>query len=188
MADQPNLYLRAMASAQKAVDGVKASQLHDPTPCAEWDLSQLLNHLVYENLWAGELFQGKTMAEVGDQFERFLLTDDPAGDFKGAVAAATGAASASGAMEGTCHLSFGDFPGSEYAGQLFLDNLVHGWDVAKATGQDTTLDPELVEACYPIAVDVAQMAAGSGAFAASLQLSADADLQTRLLAVLGRES
>lgn len=188
MANQPDLYLRAMASAQKAVDGVKASQLHDPTPCAEWDLSQLLNHLVFENLWAGELFRGKTMDDVGNRFDGNLLTNDPAGDYKGAVVAATDAVSAPGAMEATCHLSFGDFPGSEYAGQLFLDNLVHGWDVAKATGQNPTLDSELVEACYPIAVDVAQMAAGSGAFAASLQLPAETDLQTRLLAVLGRQA
>ena len=51
------------------------------------------------------------------------------------------------AMDRTVHLSFGDFPGCEYAMQLLADLLVHGWDLARATGADERMDPELVDVC-----------------------------------------
>lgn len=91
-------------------------------------------------------------------------------------------------MEATCHLSFGDYPGADYAGQLFMDTLIHGWDVAKATGQDTRLDQELVTACMPIADQLTRQFRSAGVFGEDLAVSPDADLQTRLLALLGRRA
>ena len=56
-------------------------------------------------------------------------------------------ATASGIVAGnTVHLSFGDVPAEEYAHQLAADHMIHGWDLAVATGGDTSMDPELVEA------------------------------------------
>ena len=181
------LYARAMESAKRYVNGVRPDQWHGPTPCTEWDVRTLVNHITYENVWAGELFQGKTLAEVGDRFEGDLLGDDPIGAYSRSVEVARRAALAPGAMEVSTHLSSGETPGSEYASQLFLDQLVHGWDLAKATGQDTLLDPELVEAGMPLAEYTASVAVGSGAFAPPVQVAANADAQTRLLALLGRQ-
>jgi hypothetical protein len=62
----------------------------------------------------------------------------------------TSVVSAPRAMEVTCHLSFGDYSRSDCAAQLFMDLLVHGWDFAKAIGQDSRLDTDLVYACLPI--------------------------------------
>ena len=56
-------------------------------------------------------------------------------------------AAASGIVAGnTVHLSFGDVPAEEYAYQLAADHIIHGWDLAVATGGDTSMDPDLVEA------------------------------------------
>ena len=56
-------------------------------------------------------------------------------------------AAASGIVAGqTVHLSFGDVPAEEYAHQLAADHIIHGWDLAVATGGDTSMDPEMVEA------------------------------------------
>ena len=181
-------YVRAMASAARLVSGVRAGQWHDPTPCTEWDLRVLVNHMTYENLWAAELFPGKTMAEVGDRFDGDVLGDDPAGAFNRSVEAATTAVSAPGAMVAVCHLSFGDTPGSEYATELFADMLIHGWDVAKASRQDAALDAALVEVGLPLAEEMMPLAAGSGAFAAPVPVPEDAPAQTRLLALLGRRA
>ncbi len=63
------LYVRAMGSAARFVSGIAEGAWHDPTPCTEWDLRVLVNHITYENLWAAELFPGKTLAEVGDRFD-----------------------------------------------------------------------------------------------------------------------
>ncbi len=182
------LYVRAMGSAARFVSGVRAGRWHDPTPCTEWDLRVLVNHVTYENVWAAELFLGKTMAEVGDRFEGDVLGDDPIGAFNRSVETASAAVSVPGAMEAVCHLSFGDVSGSEYAKQLFAEMLVHGWDVAKASRQDAALDAALVDVGLPIAEEAMRLAAGSGAIAAPVPVAGDAPAQTRLLAFLGRRA
>jgi len=91
-------------------------------------------------------------------------------------------------MQAICHLSFGDYSGADYAAQLFMDALIHGWDIAKGTGQNTRLDPELVAACHPIAEELTRQFRQAGVFGEDLPVSADADPQTRLLALLGRSA
>ena len=89
-------------------------------------------------------------------------------------------------MDRTVHLSFGDFPGSEYAMQLFADLLVHGWDLATATGQDRPLDPDSGGACAVWFGPMAQAYREAGATGAKPDLAPDADAQQRLLAEFGR--
>jgi hypothetical protein len=47
------LYVKAMAATQRYMDGVRAEQWHAPTPNTEWDVKQVANHVIDENLWAG---------------------------------------------------------------------------------------------------------------------------------------
>ena len=157
------LYVKAMESTRAYVNGVGPDQWHGPTPCSEWDVKQVANHIIGENLWAAELFQGKTIGEVGN-LDGDLAGDDPAAAYATSVEAATPVVSAPGAMEATCHLSFGDYSGSDYAAQLFMDLLIHGWDIARATGQDARLDPDLVQACLPIAEQMTTQFRSSGVF------------------------
>ena len=89
-------------------------------------------------------------------------------------------------MEATCHLSFGDYSGADYAGQLFMDLLIHGWDIARGTGQDTRLDPELVARCLPIADALTRQFRTAGVFGEDLPVMDGADQQTKLLALVGR--
>jgi len=181
------LYVRAMARTSAILDAVRADQWRGPTPCTEWDVKQVANHIIGENLWASELYQGKTIAEVGGTLDGDLAGEDPATAYRASVTAASTPVTAPGGMEAVCHLSFGDYSGSDYAAQLFLDTVIHGWDLAKATGQDTRLDAQLVEACLPIADQVANQFRGAGVFGENLAVSADADAQTRLLALVGRK-
>ena len=64
--------------------------------------------------------------------------------------------------------------------------LIHGWDVATSTGQDTTLDPDLVEACLAVIEPQIDMLVASGAFGTRLDVPDDASAQTQLLGLLGR--
>ena len=91
-------------------------------------------------------------------------------------------------MDAPCAVSYGPVPGSVYCGHRFIDVLVHGWDVAKSTGQDTTLDPALVEACWAVVEPQLEMLVGSGAFGTEVEVPDDADAETKLLAVLGRQA
>ena len=112
--------------------------------CSDWTVRDLVRHLVYEELWAPPLFEGRTVADVGDRFEGDILGADPQAAWKEAAAAALAPVS-SDLLDRTIHLSFGDFPGREYLGQLTADHVIHAWDLARGLGGDERLDPELVE-------------------------------------------
>jgi uncharacterized protein (TIGR03086 family) len=182
------LYAQAMQATQSYIAAVRPEQWTGSTPCTEWDVKQVANHLVGENLWAVELLQGRTIAEVGSRLDGDLAGGDPAAAYTASVRSATLACTPPGAMTATCHLSFGDYSGSDYTAQLFMDTLIHGWDIATATGQDARLDSELVGACLPIAEQLTTQFRSAGVFGDNLPVAADADPQTRLLALLGRRA
>ncbi len=182
------LYARAMMATQRIIDQVSPERWHSPTPCTDWDAMQVANHIVGENLWAGELFQGKTVEEVGNRLDGDLTGEDPAAAYRRSVDVARKAVEAPGAMETICHLSFGDYSGADYAGQLFMDILIHGWDIAKGTGQDSRLDSELVARCLPIADVLTRQFRTAGVFGDDLPVTEDADQQTKLLALVGRRA
>jgi uncharacterized protein (TIGR03086 family) len=182
----PELHERALQATGTLVDAVKADQLGDPTPDDEWDVRTLLNHVVSGNFWVGELVAGKTIEEVGDKLDGDVLGDDHAEAYRRSADVAAAAFKQPGAMERPVAVSYGPVPGEIYAGHRFIDVLIHGWDLAKGTGQDTALDPELVAACWEVVEPQLSMLAGSGAFGTTVEVPDDAPLQTKLLAALGR--
>lgn len=183
----PELHRRAVELFGRHVHAVGGDQWSSATPNREWDVHALVNHLVYENRWTPPIFAGKTVAEVGDEFEGDLLGDDPVRAWDDAAAAALEAVSEPGAMQRTVHLSFGDVPGREYAMQLLADHLIHAWDLARAIGADDTLDAELVDAVAEWYVDREEMYRQGGAVGDRVPVGDDADPQTRLLAAFGRK-
>ena len=129
-----------------ALSGLSNDGWARPTPCADWDVRALLNHIVYEDLWTVPLMEGATIEEVGDRYDGDLLGDHPL-DAAHAACDMAVTATASGVVAGrTVHLSFGDVPAEEYAYQLAADHIIHGWVLAVATGGDTSMDPDMVEA------------------------------------------
>jgi uncharacterized protein (TIGR03086 family) len=184
--DVPDLYRRATAAFGEHLHAVPAERWGAPTPCTQWDVRALVNHLVSEKRWLPPLLAGATIAEVGDRFEGDLLGDDPKAIWHDAAKEAVAAMQEGGAMERTVHLSFGDFPGREYGMQIFADTLIHGWDLARAIGDDERMDPELVEACASWFAAVEDAYRAGGAIAERPQVPADAGAQTRLLAMFGR--
>ncbi len=184
--DRIAMLQRTLDGANAMVREVPADALTRPTPCAEWDVRTVLNHLVGENWWVPELAQGKTIDEVGDQFEGDLLGTDPVRTWDEAADTAVAAVSEPGALERTVHLSFGDTPGEEYAMQLFADHVIHGWDLARAIGADETMPPALLDPLASWYADREQMYRDGGAVGPRVDVPADADPQTRLLAAFGR--
>jgi uncharacterized protein (TIGR03086 family) len=116
------------------------------TPCAEWDVRQLVNHVVGEDRWTRPLVEGMTIADVGTSLDGDLLGDEPSVAARAAADEAVAAVDAHVPGGGTVHLSYGDENIAEYLWQLTADHLIHRWDLAAATGQDRRLDPRLVDA------------------------------------------
>jgi uncharacterized protein (TIGR03086 family) len=73
-----------------------------------------------------------------------------------------------------------------YAGHRFFDVFIHGWDLAVATGQDTKLDADLMQACRDVIEPQVQSFRDAGALASPLPVPPDASAQERFLAMLGR--
>ena len=139
--DLNTLYHRTVESWADRVNAVRPDQWDGPTPCREWNVRDLANHVTGEDLWTTPLMQGSTLEEVGDRFDGDLLGDDP---IRSSLAAARDAIRTVADVlptGGTVHLSYGEEQMDEYVHQLAADHLVHGWDLAVATGGDARLTP-----------------------------------------------
>lgn len=185
-ADVTDLHQRSVEHFVRIAAQVRPDQWEDPTPCTDWSVRDLVNHVVSEERWTVPLMRGSTMEEVGARFDGDLLGDRPDAAVREAAAGAVDAISEPGAVERTVHLSFGDTPAGEYANQLFADHLVHSWDLAKAIGADDRLDTDLVAACADWFMPMEELYRGAGAVASRIPLPREADGQTRLLASFGR--
>jgi uncharacterized protein (TIGR03086 family) len=188
MSDLLDLYELAIAGFDERVRQIKDEQWGGPTPCTEWDVRALVNHLVYESKWAPPLFKGKTVAEVGNTYEGDLLGDDPKSAWERARDEALETVRAPGALERTVNLSSGDTPGSEYLADLLCDAAIHSWDLARAIGADERIAPELIDFCRARWGPMQTQLEASGSFGKKVEVPEDADEQTRLLALLGRRA
>jgi len=186
MTDIAELHAQALDATGRIVRSVPADHWDAVTPCAGWDARALVNHLVSGNLWAAELAAGGTIEGVGTRLDGDLLGDDPAGAYEESAAAAAAVFRRPGALDAPCAVSYGPVPGSVYAGHRFLDVLIHGWDLAAATGQDYALDPQLMEACQQIIEPQLEAFRAAGAFGPEVAVPAGAGAQARFLALLGR--
>jgi uncharacterized protein (TIGR03086 family) len=184
--DIAELHAQALAATGRIVTGVAADRWHAATPCPEWDTRGLVNHVVSGNLWAAELAAGGTIEGVGSRLDGDLLGSDPAAAYADSAATAAAAFRMPGALDAPCAVSYGPVPGYVYAGHRFLDVLVHGWDLAVATGQDYGLDPQLMDACQKIIGPQLAAFRAAAALGPEVAVPADASAQTRFLALLGR--
>ena len=182
----PVMLRRGVEEFGARVGQIRDGQWDAGTPNTEWNVRDLVSHVLSENLWAPPLFAGSTIGEVGDRFDGDVLGPDPQASWRQASTHALAAADEPGAMDRTVHLSFGDFPGREYAMQLFADHLIHAWDLARAIGADERLDAELVDACATWFAAMEDAYRSAGAVAGRPPVPDGADAQTRLLAMFGR--
>jgi uncharacterized protein (TIGR03086 family) len=185
--DLPEAHAAALDKTRGFVSSIGAGQWSGPTPCEDWDVRTLVNHIVTGNFWAAELGDGKTIDEVGDRLDGDVLGDDPTAVYVVSQEDAAAVFRAPGAMERPCAVSYGPVPGEIYCGHRLLDVLIHGWDVAKATGQDTTLPADLVDVClFEVVEPQAEQLVASGMFATDVDAGGSNDRQVQLLAMLGR--
>ena len=187
MPDIRDLHARSVEDFAAVVAGVPADAWSRATPCADWDVRALVNHVVGEERWVPPLLEGATIEAVGDRFDGDLLGDDPRATSGDAARGAVAAFAPEDAMDRTVHLSFGDTPASEYAWQLFADHLVHGWDLAVATGQQPRLPEDSVAALAQWFDEREDLYRGIGAIADQVAIDDHASPADRLLARFGRD-
>lgn len=176
----------AASTSSRRVDAIGSHDWDRPTPCTDWTVRDLVNHVTGEYLWIPPLLAGSTIAEVGDRFDGDVLGDDPTATFEAAATAGTNAVNDLDDVDRIVHLSFGDVPAAEYLRQIGADGLVHAWDLAAAIGADDHLDDELMADVASWFDGVEEMYRAAGAIGPRVDVSDDADAQTALLARFGR--
>jgi len=129
---------------QGVIDNVRPDQLDNPTPCPEWTVRDLMTH-------AMGVVAGMGAAASGAARPGFELADDPAAQFRDISAATMAAWRTPGVMDKIVDGGPGPMPGHVLAGINLLDTATHTWDLAKATGQSTELDPEVLDAAWALA-------------------------------------
>jgi uncharacterized protein (TIGR03086 family) len=187
MRDLVDLHRRAVEEFGRRVREVSDDQWRADTPCSDWDVRELVNHLVNENKWTVELLDGKAIADVGDRLDGDLLGDDPKAAWEESAREATASASEQGALDRTVHVSFGDIPGRDYISQLTLDHVIHSWDLARGIGGEDKLDPELVEFAYEYFLPQVEAWRQAGALGPAVEVPDDSDKQAKLLGISGRD-
>ncbi|MGZ9933087.1 TIGR03086 family metal-binding protein [Streptomyces sp. NC-S4] len=181
---------RAYATLREAVAGVPADGWDLPTPCAQWNVTQVLQHAAGDQLaYAARLTGGSGPAE--DPFAPSgTLAGTPAGLLEPALAAAAEAFAgvAPGDAEVAVPLPPFSVPAATAVGAAALDAAVHAWDIAVATGRPPGLTDELAAALRP-AADVLTDPLRGFAYGPALTLAPGADdgAAARLLAFLGRD-
>ncbi len=180
------LHRRTVETWAARVRAVTDDQWDRPTPCTEWSVRDLVNHVVGEERWTVPLMHGSTIAEVAGSLDGDLLGARPADAASDAARASVAAVDDELPTAGTVHLSYGDEQMDEYVRQLCADHLVHAWDLAAATGGDTDLDPELVSEVADWFADREELYRAGGVIGPHLE--AGPDPQARLLAGFGRSA
>jgi uncharacterized protein (TIGR03086 family) len=160
------------------VGGIAPDQLERPTPCSEFTVRGVLEHMIGGATAFAAAYRGETPAEPD-------LSDVLAG-FGPALQDLAGSISAPGALERTVAAPFGEVSGDTFARFVVLDGLVHGWDMATATGQAYDPPDELVAAADAFARQAIDPLRDGQTFAAEVEPASDATPIERLAAYTGR--
>ncbi|GAB2970493.1 TIGR03086 family metal-binding protein [Amycolatopsis acidiphila] len=177
----------ALREFDRTVHRVGGEQWDAPTPCTEWSVRDLVNHLVSEQLWVPHLLAGETIEEVGDRYDGDVLGDDPVGVWEKASAAARESWTAPGATDRQVHLSYGEADAADYGWQMTLDFAVHAWDLATGIGAEQPMADDVAEALLTTMGPQVQAWQGIGLFAPPVPVPESASAPDRLLALVGRD-
>jgi uncharacterized protein (TIGR03086 family) len=142
-----NTLQRACAATEPIVERLSQADYAKPTPCTEWNVRDVANHLL-GTLELGRALLSDTPPEApvgpGELPGVDLAGDDPAKAYRVGVESLL-AAAAGDAFSRVHQTPLGDMPGAVLGGFTTLDIFVHGWDLARATGQSTGMDDALAE-------------------------------------------
>ncbi|QFG69624.1 TIGR03086 family metal-binding protein [Ornithinimicrobium pratense] len=160
-----------------------------PTPCADWDLRTLLNHLTVEHLWVPRLLAAETLAEVGDDYDGDMLGSDPPAAWEDAITRSLLAWAQVDDETVPIQMSFGPVTRHEYAQQMVVDLVVHGWDLARAAGLPYDPSPAAVQEALDYERPRLEGGQGwPGIFGQALPAPEDStDLLDEALALTGRD-
>jgi uncharacterized protein (TIGR03086 family) len=185
--DGPALMAAAAAEAARVVTGAASTPLDSPTPCTDWDLRTLLNHTI---LWTAYSAERRAYGEsVAEDLMSKDFTADPeyARDYQAQLDKAVQAWSDPAAWQRELNVMGNSMKAEDIGFMLIMETVLHGWDTAKATGQEYHADPELAAALLTTVQEQADMFRQYDGFAAVVPVPEDASAFDRALSLSGRD-
>lgn len=183
-----HLFKYATAPVIDVVNGIRPEQLGAPTPCSEFDVSKLLNHLLY---WGPSLEGAARKETVSPPVIPESEMDIPA-DWRPKLVAQleklTASWSEPSAWEGTTHMGGPtELPAALVGGMVTGEIVVHGSDLARATGQPLEFDHDLLAYVHKEVESGAEWGRDMGVYGPEVPVPADAPLLDRILGLTGRD-
>jgi hypothetical protein len=184
------LFLLSDAALRYVIDSITPDQLELPVP-AEWSripdatLLDIVAAHAYDEAFVPDMLAGRTVEEVDDKYGGDLLGGDPLAAYDALNDAATVAVNRAIDPDDIAHLSYGDFPVPVYLQHISVYRAFQAWSIAKLIGLDFHLRPELVEALWEQIAPQAEDWRAMGVFGPAIDVPADSDRETRLLALTG---
>jgi uncharacterized protein (TIGR03086 family) len=181
-----DLLQQAIARNKEIIGNIDDAQLSGSTPCPDFDVKKLVNHLIGANLMMSMAADGQ---RVEGEAPTDLIGSDPLASYSSTTDTTVKKFSEDGALERIFPLPFAEIPGQFALGIITMENLVHGWDLAKATGQSPTIPENLAKPIYEMASGmVNDDLRGEGKpFGSAVKVSNDATSSDKLVAWLGRQ-
>jgi uncharacterized protein (TIGR03086 family) len=177
----------AIALAEGVIEGVLPDQWQLPTPCPDWPVRLVVNHLVSGQLIFAGAIAGEPLETLLPLRDQDHLGDDPGAAYRSSAESLLAAVAAPGALERPVRVPVGTVPGVVALHLRVVECLVHGWDVARATGQRFDVPDDLAERELAFtAANLSRVPADRQPFGPPQPAADDAPPLDRLAAQLGR--
>ena len=179
--DTIDAYRRATDGAVRIMTTVAPDQMLLPTPCTEWAVQNLIDHMTGSTGYLRAALAGEPpLPSIASTVNDFI---------EGRTAVVAGLAEP-GALERMCLSPLGfEWTILDAVMGTIMDTLVHTWDLATATGQSASLDPELVALCIDLFLpEMAERGREGGLVGPAITVANDAPADVRLLAAMGRRT
>ena len=174
---------RALDAVAGLIGNIGAGQWSAPTPCTDWTVRQVVDHLIGMNRVFAALLADEPPPPRPPAGH---VEDDPVGAYRDSAAALRATFGQPGVLERTYHGPLGTATGAERLQIRLYDLLTHGWDLAQATGQPADLPDDLAEQSLAFARTQLTEQARPGRFGPAQIVAEDAPAIERLAAFLGR--
>lgn len=181
--------IAAAASLREIVDAIDDDALHAPTPCTDYDVRALVNHLLF---W-GPSLEGAARKQLvsppaADETAVDLTVDEWRTAFETQLDRTTRAWSEPAAWDGVTRMGGPmELPATVIGAMLLGEFVVHGWDLARATGQQPAWADDLLEYLYDETAKTAEQGRQMGIYGPEVPVPADAPDLDRILGLTGRD-
>lgn len=185
--DRTEVLRRATHEFDKRLTRIGPGDWDRPTPCDEWTVFDLVDHVVAHNLRYVAIISGTPAELVRPRYDERVLGPDPIREYRSGCDSLAAAFAEPGALEATVtHPRSGTMPGR----QLFVLHVnelaIHAWDLARTIGSEETLHPDVVTWLYELLAPFRAAFAASDLYKALAIPDSETSAQTRLLHLMGR--